>query len=177
MKYFAPFTLDLTTCSLWRGAVRIPLTHKAGALLGALVSRAGHVVSREALLQAVWPDTHVHPDNVKVLIGEIRRALGDDPARPKFIRSLVKRGYIFIAPVVDEAGAQPDSRSTPIFVGRTEEMDRLIAALDDAAGAQRQVVFVTGEPGIGKTALCESFGFIRALLPPYRFVDAFGAVG
>jgi DNA-binding winged helix-turn-helix (wHTH) protein len=142
---------------LWRGAVRIPLTHKAAALLGALVSRAGHVVSREALLQAVWPDTHVHPDNVKVLIGEIRRALGDDPARPKFIRSLVKRGYIFIAPVVDEGGAQPDNRSTPIFVGRTEEMDRLIAALDDAAGAQRQVVFVTGEPGIGKTALCESF--------------------
>ena len=50
---------------------------------------------------SVWPDTHVHPDNVKVLIGEIRRALGDDPVRPQFIRSLVKRGYIFIAPVVD----------------------------------------------------------------------------
>ena len=100
VKYFAPFTLDLSSRSLWRDEVRIPLTHKAFEVLAVLVERAGHVVARETLLADVWPETHVHPDNVKVLIGEIRRALGDDPTRPQFIRSLVKRGYIFIAPVV-----------------------------------------------------------------------------
>ena len=104
VKYFAPFRLDLTGRTLWRDGVRVPLTHKAFDLLAVLVERAGHVVAKETLLETVWPQTHVHPDNVKVLIGEVRRALGDDPMRPRFIRSLVKRGYIFIAPVVDADG-------------------------------------------------------------------------
>ena len=65
---------------------------------------------------------HVHPDNVKVLIGEIRRALGDDPARPQFIRSLVKRGYIFIAPVVDAPADLSAGSSSPVFVGRETEI-------------------------------------------------------
>jgi predicted ATPase/DNA-binding winged helix-turn-helix (wHTH) protein len=167
VKYFAPFTLDLAARTLRRDQARVPLTHKALDLLGVLVSRAGHVVSRDALLRAVWPDTHVHPDNVKVLVGEIRRALGDDPARPRFIRSLVKRGYIFIAPVVD-AALEGAGKNDPIFVGRSLEMNRLLAALDEAAAGHRQVVFVSGEAGIGKTALCESFLRIAASRHPMR---------
>ena len=157
MKYFAPFKLDLTARTLWRDGVRVQLTHKALDLLAVLVERAGHVVAKETLLETVWPRTHVHPDNVKVLIGEVRRALGDDPMRPHFIRSLVKRGYIFIAPVVDAVVDLTSSSSFPTFVGRESEMDRLLGALDHAAGAQRHVAFVTGEAGIGKTALCEAF--------------------
>jgi DNA-binding winged helix-turn-helix (wHTH) protein len=161
VKYFAPFTLDLAARTLWRDETRIPLTRKALDLLAVLVSRAGHVVSRDALLRAVWPATHVHPDNVKVLVGEIRRALGDDPVRPRFIRSLVKRGYIFIAPVVEAPGESPE-RNDAIFVGRSHEMNRLLGALDEASGGQRQVVLVSGEAGSGKTALCESFLRIAA---------------
>jgi DNA-binding winged helix-turn-helix (wHTH) protein len=157
VKYFAPFRLDLTGRTLWRDAVRVPLTHKAFDLLAVLVERAGHVVAKATLLEAVWPQTHVHPDNVKVLIGEIRRALGDDPMRPRFIRSLIKRGYIFIAPVVDAPLDPSASSSFPIFVGREPEMDRLLGALDQAAGSHRQVAFITGDAGIGKTALCEAF--------------------
>ena len=168
MKYFAPFTLDLAASTLWRDGVRVPLTHKAIELLGVLVARAGHVVPKEALLQAVWPETHVHPDNVKVLVGEIRKALGDDPVRPKFIRSLVKRGYIFIAPVVEAAASAVGRPAFPIFVGRDHEMDRLLAALDDASIAQRQVLLVSGEAGIGKTALCEAFLRIAGTRHPIR---------
>ena len=157
MKYFAPFTLDLAGRALWRDNVRVPLTHKAFDVLAVLVDRAGHAVLKETLLEAVWPTTHVHPDNVKVLISEIRRALGDDPIRPRFIRSLVKRGYIFIAPVVETPVDLNATQSLPPFVGREPEMNRLLGALDHAAGSQRQIVFVTGEPGIGKTALCEAF--------------------
>ena len=157
MKYFAPFTLDLTGRVLWRDDVRVPLTHKAFDLLGVLVERAGHVVTKDTLLESVWPHTHVHPDNVKVLIGEIRRALGDDPLRPRFIRSLVKRGYIFIAPVVDRAIDLAASSSFAVFVGREPEMARLLGAFDEAVLSHRQVVFVTGDAGIGKTALCEAF--------------------
>jgi DNA-binding winged helix-turn-helix (wHTH) protein len=157
VKYFAPFTLDLAAKTLWRDDARVPLTHKAADLLAVLVERAGHVVTRETLLAHVWGDTHVHPDNVKVLIGEIRRALGDDPARPRFIRSLVKRGYIFIAPVVDAPLDLNTISANPVFVGREPEMERLLGALDRAAEGHRQVVFVTGDAGIGKTALCEAF--------------------
>ena len=168
MKYFAPFTLDLNGRSLWRDEVRVPLTQKAAAVLAALVERAGHVVARETLLASVWPETHVHPDNVKVLIGEIRRALGDDPMRPQFIRSLVKRGYIFIAPVVDAPADLSASSSSPIFVGREQEMARLLGALDEASTAHRQVVFVTGDAGIGKTALSEAFLRVAATRRPMR---------
>ncbi len=168
MKYFAPFTLDLSTRSLHREDLRVPLTQKAFDVLTVLVERAGHVVARETLLSSVWPGTHVHPDNVKVLIGEIRRALGDDPARPQFIRSLVKRGYIFIAPVVDAPADLSAGSWSPVFVGRETEMTRLLGALDEAAGSQRQVVFVTGDAGIGKTALCEAFLRVAATRQPMR---------
>jgi DNA-binding winged helix-turn-helix (wHTH) protein len=157
VKYFAPVSLELPSKSLWRDNVKVPLTHKALELLAVLVERAGHVVAKETLLETVWPDSHVHPDNVKVLVGEIRRALGDDPIRPRYIRSLVKRGYIFIAPVVDAAAEQPATPSPHIFVGRESEMDRLLELFDAATDARRQIVFVTGEAGIGKTALCEAF--------------------
>ncbi len=158
MKYFAPFRIDPQGRTLWRGHARIPLTHKAFEILRVLVDRAGHVVGRDTLLGAVWPDTNVHPDNVKVLIGEIRRALGDDPARPHFIRSIVKRGYVFIAPVVEAPrDLSPPTAELPIFVGRETPMQQLIGAFDAAVEGNRQVVFVTGESGVGKTSLCEAF--------------------
>jgi DNA-binding winged helix-turn-helix (wHTH) protein len=157
VKYFAPFRIDLAGQTIWRDDSRIPLTHKAFELLRVLVERAGHVVTRESLLAEVWPDTHVHPDNVKVLIGEIRRALGDDPERPRYIRSIVKRGYVFVAPVVEAPIDLSTAPQTPIFVGRGAEMDALLEAFDAACTADRRLTFVTGEAGIGKTALCEAF--------------------
>jgi DNA-binding winged helix-turn-helix (wHTH) protein len=157
VKYFAPFRIDLAGRSLWRDEARVPLTHKAFDLLRVLVDRAGHVVSKETLMDVVWPNTHVHPDNVKVLIGEIRRALADDPVRPRYIRSIVKRGYVFIAPVVEAPVDLSTTPVLPIFVGREREMDALVAAFDAVWESDRRVVFVTGESGIGKTALCEAF--------------------
>lgn len=155
--------MDRQARTLWRGHVRIPLTHKAFDILRVLVDRAGHVVARDALLGAVWPDTNVHPDNVKVLIGEIRRALGDDPARPQFIRSIVKRGYVFIAPVVEAPrDLSPPAAELPIFVGREAPMQQLVDAFDAAVDATRQIVFVTGDSGVGKTALCEAFMRVAA---------------
>ena len=168
MKSFPPFKIDLAARTLWRDDVRVPLTHKAFDILRVLVERAGHVVTRDTILSAVWPDTHVHPDNVKVLIGEIRRALGDNPARPQFIRSIVKRGYLFIAPVTDSAVDARAAANAPIFVGRQAEMDRLLRAADDAAAGSRQVAFVNGDAGVGKTALCEAFLRVASARHPVR---------
>ncbi len=73
--------MDPATHTLWRDDARVALTNKAFEILRVLVDRAGHVVTKDAILGAVWPDTYVHPDNVKVLIGEIRRALVTRPQR------------------------------------------------------------------------------------------------
>ena len=170
MKYFAPFSLDAASHTLYRDDVRIPITNKAFEILRVLVERAGHVVTKDALLGAVWPDTYVHPDNVKVLVGEIRRALGDDPARPRFIRSIVKRGYIFIAPVAESADlAAPH---LPNFVGREAELELLMEALEEASHSRRQLVFVTGDAGIGKTSLCEAFLRLASTRHPLRAASA-----
>src|SRR5262245_24926472 len=157
MKHFHPFRLDTAEEALWQGESRISLTHKAFALLRCLVDRAGRVVSRDALLESVWPDTHVHPDNVKVLIGEIRRALGDDHTTPTYIRSIPKRGYVFIAPIFEAPPELSPGRLSPIFVGRHAEQKPLAGALESALEGDRRLVFITGTGGMGKTALCETF--------------------
>ncbi len=164
MKYFSPFRLDPSNRLLLRHDDRVPLTAKAFALLRCLVDTPGRVVSKNDLMGSVWPDTHVHPDNIKVLVAEIRRALGDDSARPHYVRSVPRQGYVFIAPVADtpEERDSPDVSGSPAaapapFVGRTEETRQLTSAFDAVRTSERRLVFVTGEAGIGKTALCEAF--------------------
>ena len=157
MKYFAPFRLDVPGRTLWRDDVRVPLTHKAFDVLAVLVERAGHLVTKEHLLAAVWPEIHVHPDNVKVLIGEIRRTSATTRFAHASSGASSNGAAFFIAPVVEAPADAAASSSLPIFVGRQPEMNRLFAAFDEAAASHRQVVFVTGDAGIGKTSLCEAF--------------------
>ena len=97
MKYFAPFRFDETERTLWREHDLLPLTRKAADLLACLMNAQGKWVAKNAILSTVWPDTHVHPDNIKVLIHEIRQTLRDDARNPRFIRSESGRGYAFVA--------------------------------------------------------------------------------
>ncbi len=97
-KHFATFRFDVEDGTLWRGAEQIPLTGKAASLLRCLVDKAGSWVSKPAIMAAVWPDTHVQPDNIKVLVREIRQAVGDESRHSTFIKSAPGRGYSFIAP-------------------------------------------------------------------------------
>ncbi len=149
MKVFAPFHLDDADGTLWRGHEEVPLTRKAGALLRCLVDRAGSPVQKADIMSAVWPDTHVHPDNVKVLVREIRLALHDDSRTPAFIRADAGRGYTFISPVTDTRHGN--------FVGRSRELAILVDVLDAVRAGSSRVVLIEGEPGTGKSALCEVF--------------------
>jgi tetratricopeptide (TPR) repeat protein len=90
---------------------------------------------------------------------DIRAALGDRPKNPQFIETLPRRGYRFIAPISDVStestiSLEPDSAK---LVGRNAELDRLGDSLQMALSGRRQIVFVTGESGIGKTALVDEF--------------------
>ncbi len=77
MRSFEPFRLDVANQCLWRGETRISLMPKPFAVLRHLVEHAGHLVTHDQLLGAVWPDTYVQPEVLRRYILEIRRALGD----------------------------------------------------------------------------------------------------
>src|ERR1041385_8999344 len=94
---FGPFQFDLNKLVLTRAGETVPLTPKATDILVRLVSRAGHLVEKDELLREVWPDTFVEEANLTQHIFALRRALGDDRTGPKYIETVTRRGYRFIA--------------------------------------------------------------------------------
>lgn len=161
IKHFAAFRFDVDDGTLWRGADEVPLTGKAASLLRCLLAQAGSWVSKAAIMSAVWPDTHVQPDNIKVLVREIRQALGDGSKHSTFVKSAPGRGYAFIHEASQTAApaalkAAHDARR-PIFVNRGPELAALADALDAVRASARRLVFVSGEHGAGKTALGDAF--------------------
>ena len=165
MPDFPPFRLDPSNQCLWRlreaaPDERILLPPKAFAVLRYLVAHAGQLVTQDELLEAVWPETHVQPEVLKSRIFEVRSALGDRPKTPRFIETLPRRGYRFIATVHDAPAAAPAVPVPPAdghLVGRAGMLETLRTCLHRAVHGQRQLVFVTGEPGMGKTALVDAF--------------------
>src|SRR5215470_17417715 len=96
---FGPFRLDPTNRCLWRESVLIALKPKTLAVLQYLVEHAGHLVTKAALLEAVWPETSVSDVVLKVCIADLRKALGDRVQTPQFIATAHRYGYRFVAPV------------------------------------------------------------------------------
>jgi DNA-binding winged helix-turn-helix (wHTH) protein/tetratricopeptide (TPR) repeat protein len=157
----APYRLDPEGGCLWRGTTRIKLSATDSALLGYFAAHPGRLVSHEELLTAVWPGVSVTPGVLKVRVRRLRRALGDRVDRPRFIETVHRRGYRFIADVTGRVPATTRSHKAngvaTRFVGRDTELEVLRHHLDLAATGARQVVFVVGEPGIGKSALVSEF--------------------
>lgn len=106
---FGPFTLDSETRQLLRDDAQIHLPRKAFELLSTLVAHRPKVLGKDELHAAVWPDSHVDAAGLNVLVGDLRRALGDDPKRPRFIRTVHGVGYAFCGDAVqiDESSAVP----------------------------------------------------------------------
>ncbi len=168
-KDFPPFSMDFENQCLWRYAETedqecILLTPKAFGVLRHLVEHAGRLVTQGELLDAVWPDTHVQPAVLNNQILNIRNALGDSPKSPVFIETLPRRGYRFIAPISQRVAGPNGSHvktesgaSSRKLVGREKALDELRDAHRLALKDQRQIVFIPGEIGIGKTTLVDEF--------------------
>lgn len=152
---FHQFCLDPATQRLLRGGQPVRLTPKAFAVLHFLLTRAGQLVTKAEFLDTLWAGTHVQDSVLKVCIREIRRALGDPAGTPRFIETLQRRGYRFIGRI----GFGGRDRGVPGtgVVGREEEIQQMQDWHDRSLHGERQVVFVTGEAGIGKTAVVEAF--------------------
>ena len=100
---FLDYRLDPLSGHVYRGLDIVPLTPKAFALLGYLAQHAGQLVPKQQLLEAIWPGVFVGDAVLKSTIREVRKALGDDPATPRFIETAHRRGYRFVAPVIPES--------------------------------------------------------------------------
>jgi DNA-binding winged helix-turn-helix (wHTH) protein len=158
VKYFGSFRFDGSRGTLFDAVHPVPLTRKAAALLDCLIARAPACVSHDEILAAVWPETHVQPDNIKVLIGEIRHALADSPHNPRFIRTDPGRGYTFTGLAAETGLPQPPREACdPVSVTRLRELGILQSHFDAAAQGTPQMVFISGERGSGRTSLCEAF--------------------
>ena len=96
---FATFRLDAGKRVVTREGEAISLTPKATEILILLVQRAGEIIEKEQLIEQVWPDSFVEEANLTQNIFILRRALGEERAGPKFIETVAKRGYRFVAPI------------------------------------------------------------------------------
>ncbi len=169
---FGSYRWDPQTGQLWRGKQEVRLTPKVAAVLRSLIERPGQVVTKEELFQAVWSDTVVSDAALSSCIQELRQALHDNAKKPRYIATVHGRGFQFIAPLSatplgsgargqgSASASQPSPGlrpPAPVLVGRESELTQLHGWLEKAISGERQLVFVTGEPGIGKTTLVEVF--------------------
>jgi len=121
MKLFKTFRLDRANHLLWCNEDRVPLAPKAFDVLAYLVEHAGQLVTQDEILEALWSETYVNPDVLRKYILEIRKALGDRPDNPEFIETMPKRGYRFIAPVIDESTEESTAEPSVVAASPIEE--------------------------------------------------------
>jgi DNA-binding winged helix-turn-helix (wHTH) protein/tetratricopeptide (TPR) repeat protein len=177
---FGPFRVDAVERTLVDGGSKVVLTDKVFDLLLLLLENQGRALGKAELMRSLWPDTVVEENNLTVNISVLRKALGERVGERRYIETLSRRGYRFIAEVrapselePPPSAVQPSSANgsagpgsvtvharalvPPTFVGRQRELALLGERLDAARAGQGRLVFVTGDPGLGKTELCEQF--------------------
>ncbi len=165
MKQFESFVLDTSNACLWQGGVRISLPPKPFELLRYLVENPARLVTHDELLDALWPETYVQPQVLRTYVLELRKLLGDDADHPRFIQTQPKRGYRFVAVVTETTvighsapmAVAAAELQPPDIVGRDRELAQLHDGLQALNAGQRRILFVTGETGIGKTTLVDTF--------------------
>jgi DNA-binding winged helix-turn-helix (wHTH) protein/tetratricopeptide (TPR) repeat protein len=198
---FEPFRIDVADERLWRGKNVVRLTNKAFSVLRYLTEHPARLVTKDELLEAVWPDTNVSEAAMTVCIRELRQALGDDAQAPQFVETVRGRGYRFVAKVTigDRTPAEgraddsvppaprfpPPATQHAVFrplplVGREAELARLHEWFAAAREGMRRVGFIIGEAGIGKTTLVDAFLAQAGIETPLwighgQCVDQYGA--
>jgi DNA-binding winged helix-turn-helix (wHTH) protein len=162
---FDAFELDEADARLLRDGQPVTLAPKPFAVLCALLRQPGSLLSKEALLDTVWGHRYVSDSVLKTAISELRTALAEDARCPRYIETVSRRGYRFrgvprALPATQTVRGSPAPRPGPEvspFIGRAEALARLRAAWNVACSGKRTLVWVAGDPGIGKTTLIDYF--------------------
>jgi len=113
---FGSFRLDVTERLLWKDGELLSPTPKVFDLLALLVANHGHLLEKETLVEELWPGSFVEEANLNVNISALRRVLGEAPNENKFIETVPRRGYRFVAEVRGIAAdtAEPDAAAEPV---------------------------------------------------------------
>ena len=154
--HFDDYRLDMPNAQLWRGQQQVKLAPKALSILDYLVARPGQLVTKDELFAAVWPEVVVSEGTLAECIREVRRALGETARAPRYVETVHRRGYRFIGKLTESAVAPSPPQRARLVVGREAELTQLQEWYARARDGQRQVVFVAGEAGMGKTTLVEA---------------------
>jgi DNA-binding winged helix-turn-helix (wHTH) protein/tetratricopeptide (TPR) repeat protein len=160
---FGPFRLDPSAPRLWRGEQALVLQPKPLAVLLHLAQCPGQVVTKQELLKAVWTGTVVTNAVVKECVHGIRDVLGETAEAPQYLHTEGREGYRFFKEASSEQNEENQKAKiesqppAPLIVGREADLAHLHKLLDKALRGEPQFVFITGELGIGKTAVVDAF--------------------
>lgn len=160
---FGDYELDASQYELRRAGVPISIERRVFDLVLYLAMNSFRVVPKTELLAEVWQGRHVADASVSVAVSAARRVLGDDAAKQAVIRTCHGRGYQFVSPCETATGTSAtlsDSSNDPErapsdLVGRTREVAAISNAANRLLEGRSTLLFISGEPGIGKTRLLD----------------------
>ena len=142
---FGPFVVDPVKRTLWREDLLVPITSKTFDVLVVLLEQRDHVVSKDELLNRVWPNTAVNENNLARQISSLRRALGQRPDQHDFIVTIPGQGYRFVATVQDVPDVSPDLRTGPSTLLATSPSTLLGTSRDvNGQGQERRFDVIDG---------------------------------
>lgn len=149
---FGPFELDAANARLLRQGQPLDLPPRSFDLLRHLAERPGQLVTKDELLDAVWQRRFITEAVIKTAVSELRAALDDDAREPRYIETVPRRGYRFIAAVATGAPAPAAAAALPAeatpLVGREAELALALDCLE-----RGRFLTITGPGGVGKTRL------------------------
>ena len=149
------FSIDRPSQLLWRGDAPKRVPPKVFQLLTYLRDNPGRIIDYDELLDAVWPREFVQPEILKTYVKTIRRLLEDDAHSPRFIETRARCGYSFIGQLPDRCAHESINPSR--LVGCDGHLASLQSVWGTALSGRRQMVFLVGGAGIGKTRLIDEF--------------------
>jgi DNA-binding winged helix-turn-helix (wHTH) protein/tetratricopeptide (TPR) repeat protein len=159
---FESFELNPGERTLSLGDMAVRLSGKPFELLLLLVAAKGAAVTRREAIAALWPDTAVHENSLAVVVSTLRQGLAAACPESALIETVPRRGYRLTAPVLELPAGERKPRVVAMdggrqLVGRDRELLRLRELFAETRSGSGGITWVSGEPGIGKTALLERF--------------------
>lgn len=187
---FENYRLDTDNATLYRDDEAVELRPKTFDVLQFLVEHAGELVRKETLLEAVWENSYVVEGVLSTSMSELRKLFGDTAKNQRYISTVYRRGYRFIAEVNEHKAAASTDSEIPVvtptnqglgsiskfppygnLIGREEECDRLKAQLIDDSDCR--LLTLVGPGGIGKSHLAVMLARLIAQSEDNPFIDGF----
>ncbi len=168
---FGPFYLDTAEACLWQGTQRLAVRPKTFSVLAYLVANAGQLVTKDAILDAVWPDAAVNDGVLKTSVQELRRLLGEAAKVPQFISTELRRGYRFITPVIEEAEVEAIPEPAPNQQSCCSILkDNVTSTRPFLQEAERRQLIILFCDFVGSTALASQLDLeeLRDIMRIYR---------